>query len=101
MEKYIERPGDEFYNIGHWSGDREKPYPIIVGELVGNSIVIHEPEHFKPRWPTVSPRFFVKIETDKTALTYEEYKNLFPDVKGGWANEVISQVLKIYNEDKE
>lgn len=104
----IEKPGDEYWNVGHWSHDDDKPYPVIEAEVIVRdeaypgqhpidriALRVIGPERIAKGWPTLSPRFFVKIEGPLRNLTSEEYKAIFPDPGRGWSAELIETIQAV------
>lgn len=114
MGFWIEVPGDEFNNIGRWSGDSNAPYPVIEAEAVINpemyegqkmehrlSLKVIAPEHIKAKWSTLNPRHYEKIDGPVRNLTYKEYAAIFPPgSRKGWASEVMEKIQVMIAEVK-
>jgi len=101
----IERPADEFYNVGHWSHIDGYPYPVIEVEpflrdpdYVGQakehrlSLRVIAPDFIASKWSTLNPRFFRVIDGPVRNLTRAEYVALFPDPGVGWVAELMAHI---------
>ena len=101
MAYFIERPGDQYYNIGHWSHVDDFPYPIIEAEKVDeNTLRVIAPQHIAKSWSQLHPGFYIEVPAFLAGrnLSYEEYQSLFPNIKSGWSDEVMAKIQHVANE---
>lgn len=98
MAFYVEKPADEWYNIGMWSKVDGYPYPIIEAERVDDhTLKVIAPERIATKWPTLHPKFYLEVPSflGGRNLSYEEYVALFPNVTKGWSDIVMEQLAEV------
>ncbi len=74
---YVEKPADEYWNVGHGNVVIEA---IEEEYKYGRHLVILSPDHVKRSWPALHPDLFIQCNGPSRTLSLKEYVRLIHEL---------------------